>query len=109
MGYDTNYELKIEGTECLNPIEEFDLRKVLGELLWHPPKGDITLIYFEGTYYNIKDQLKELAKKYPTLVFDLNGDGENQGDIWRLLIKGDKSCLKRLPPVTIDISLDELK
>ena len=108
MGYNTDYKLEIEGTEYLNPIEEYDLRKDICELLSLQPKSDISLIYFEGKYYQIQPELKKLAKKYPTLVFDLSGDGEDRDDRWRLAVKGNKSCYKKAEPVKIEISLDEL-
>lgn len=57
--------------------------------------GDPIDIYVhkDGTYslfggeslkwYEHEEEMVELSKRYPTMVFILDGDGEEQGDIWR--------------------------
>ena len=41
-------------------------------------------------WYDAKDDVKEVSKKYPNIIFQLDGDGEESGDIWRIYFLNGK-------------------
>jgi len=81
MGYDTYYRLTVleeDGvTKVYNPLlneERVDENIEIGRLI----DGDMDACH----WYNHQKEMALLSKKYPHYIFDLVGDGEEQGDIW---------------------------
>lgn len=95
MGYSTNYELSVyEGDknikEILNENPEFE---GLGYALYEDGSS------CEGVkWYQHEIDMKELSEKYPEIVFKLEGEGEEGGDIWIKYFKGGKmqECYARI-------------
>lgn len=46
-------------------------------------------------WYNWKNDMKRLSKLYPTTVFALCGNGEDDDDIWKAYFKNGKMQLER--------------
>ena len=40
-----------------------------------------------STWYNHEDDMIEISKQFPGVVFKLEGDGEDSGDIWKQYFK----------------------
>lgn len=86
MGYYTNYEIiAIE-----DPNEEFD------DFLWD--LADYTDIHELNhgyatcvTWYNCQEDSIEISKRYPDILFRIEGDGEASDDIWRFYCQNGKS------------------
>ena len=76
MGYYTVYNLtKIKGSE-----EDFEaLKKDLRETKGVDLEVDCNL-----KWYDHEEDLKKLSEKYPDLIIQLEGDGEDVGDNWTL-------------------------
>ena len=53
-------------------------------------------------WYDWEDDMKKLATKFPNILFVLEGDGEESGDIWEFRIKGHISEYQTvcMPPFT---------
>jgi len=82
MGYDTYYRLTV--------LEEDGVTKVFDLLLNDELLNEGFLAIdslIDGNmdachWYNYQKEMALLSKKYPHYIFDLVGDGEEQGDIW---------------------------
>lgn len=77
MGYSTKYNLSIiQGNTDL--LEEF-VESSSQASYAIDSNGDCNQ---ECKWYNHEDELKEFSLKYPLLVLELKGEGEESGDIW---------------------------
>lgn len=45
-------------------------------------------------WYDWKEDMKEIAKKYPAIEFRVEGSGEDKDDWWVALFKGDRYQIK---------------
>ena len=45
----------------------------------------------EAKWYDHEEDLKEFSKKYPDVLFELHGKGEESGDMWVLYVKNGMS------------------
>lgn len=80
MGYYTQYNLtiaKANGRVELERIDE-DLRTISGY-------NDFAIDAHTDTikWYDHDKDMIELSKKHPNILFQLDGEGEESGDIWR--------------------------
>ncbi|TCM89639.1 hypothetical protein EV294_112104 [Paenibacillus sp. BK033] len=80
MGYYTKYKVKItpESEAVRQSIEADD---------------DLYAIHEDGDsykWYGHEDDMRELSIKYPEHTFELRGEGEEAGDIWRKYFKNGK-------------------
>lgn len=89
MGYYTRYELKI------SPESEI-IRAVIED------EGDV--YYAIGDYadsykwYDHEQDMRDLSVRFPDHLFELRGEGEDTGDIWRKYFKNGKmqSCFAQI-------------
>lgn len=49
-------------------------------------------------WYDWKEDMKEIAKKYPAIEFRVEGSGEDKDDWWVALLKGDRFQIKYVEP-----------
>ena len=49
-------------------------------------------------WYDWEEDMKEIAKKYPTIEFRVEGSGEDKDDWWVALFKGDRYQIKYVEP-----------
>lgn len=84
MGYFTNYNLKTE------PYKEGLIQELLDEdnAYGIDENGDCTN---SVKWYTHEADLKEFSKKHSTILFILDGEGEENDDLWILYIKNGKS------------------
>lgn len=89
MGYYTYFTLtKIEGSD-----EDFD--NLVKEI-----KDDLDIDLAEGEeakWYDHDEDLIERSKKYPGLLVELYGDGENSDDLWSTRYRNGESETVELP------------
>ena len=110
MGYYTTFEVTIEKidpktfkpTWNINEIKRPDNGEIPDELVdkMHELCEDldfdrIDTFYGFAKWYDWQDELKELSKKYPDLMFTVNGSGEDTPDFWICWIVNGKSQLER--------------
>ena len=102
MGYNTCYSLKTFGG---NP----DLSKEInnsdfplqddGDGMWCP--------YDACKWYDHADDISALSKKYPEVLFELYGEGEEAGDLWKkFFLEG--LCINVKAQITMPVPRREL-
>ena len=94
MGYYTEYNLSIKHNLTMDDNKDIikHLRKeseeaeyAINEEGWS--RGN------ESRWYNHNPEMKEFSKKYPYVVFELEGIGEENGDWWKRYYKNGKTQL----------------
>ena len=82
MGYYTIFKLSAKDSEITDDMKKelsainrgyFDNMDLIDELI----EG-----WFEAKWYDYVDNMKMLSLKFPTIVFILEGDGEENDDMW---------------------------
>ena len=104
MGYYTYYTLSYYGSpEDEQALREFEPDK---DEFSYPPELIKQLIADNGDndwkWYDWREDMEKLAKKFPNITFVLSGDGEDSDDIWEWRGKGDKYEFHymEMPPFT---------
>jgi len=104
MGYYTRFSLNIIGELPIGKnIEDFEL-EISKKSVYD---SDYNLFEDEIKWYDYSDDLKEFSKLYPELIFVVDGEGEESGDIWRAFYKNGKEQLS-VPAIIFD-EFDETK
>lgn len=77
MGYYTSHKLEIVGghMDILEQIIENDPQTFYGLYKDGSPLDSVK-------WYSHQEDMKQLSKQYPDLVFKLTGEGEETGDMW---------------------------
>lgn len=60
-------------------------------------------------WYDHEEEMIEYSKKFPQLVFILDGDGEEAGDVWREFYKNGKTYRWELEVVRPNFNAKKLK
>lgn len=89
MGYYTNFQLDFNP----NVHDEDQFLGDLKEFTGYSWSNDYEL--YDVKWYNWMNDMTELSKKYPNHLFQLDGQGEESGDIWRAFFKGGKSQVSK--------------
>lgn len=92
MGYNTKFKLKADKQE--DAIEAYFHEALDGTYMSR-------FYYYEGegewesedawTWYNHEDDMIGLSHKFPEVLFTLDGEGEDNRDIWRSYFKNGKT------------------
>jgi len=106
MGYLTSFKLeiiqpesKIDDFERVLPKSQVPEQRQIIEMLRSKYENAKFSLDENGntresyTWYNYQDDLKEFSKNFPTMIFKLNGEGEENGDIWEAYFKNGKMQL----------------
>lgn len=92
MGYYTNHSLTIQDLGEHTEKEIFDYlyenEDVFYGLDVYTPSVYYDCSGSDCKWYEHQEDMKELAKKFPTATFVLHGEGEEQGDIWEEMYHG---------------------
>lgn len=104
MGYNTTYSLKFDTSKSKTKkreiFNEIQLRRAAGMDYLYGIELDG---YGEACkWYDHEEEMAEFSKIYPDVVFELSGEGEESGDIWKKYFKnGQKQiCMAEIvyPP-----------
>jgi hypothetical protein len=88
MGYETNFELSIKSTNVdISDVLEVEIDNN-EDMSWAIEVTGETAN--SCTWYNHEADLRNLSLKYPELVFDLYGEGEENGDRWHKYFQNGK-------------------
>jgi hypothetical protein len=69
----------------------------------HYPEGEAT------KWYEHEAAMKELSHRFPKVLFELSGDGEDSGDQWRKYYKAGKTKFVKAQIAFPEFDEDELK
>ena len=94
MGYYTDYEGEVSGFAYDHEVDVFanDLRensdgyKIELNYLLGDTEGSFSL--YGVKWYSHKEDLLKLSRKYPHVLIELNGVGEEAGDYWKMQFLG---------------------
>jgi hypothetical protein len=106
MGYYTHYKLSartIDGKASDLPQEAFSL----GGEAWETSGVDAIPSGCEVKWYGHDSDMVQLSTRHQDIVFVLDGDGEEAGDVWRkFYLNGKMHCWRasvERPPLTQEI------
>ena len=94
MGYYTYHQLRIHQVDDEEINNNKDLRHKLEDEINEAIQnnedmeyavGSITEEYYNDSckWYEHREDMIEFSKKFPNVVFELEGSGENSGDLWK--------------------------
>ena len=112
MGYYTRFEGSVSSKDTF-ALDAFKRDAANDETFGQydmPKDCFITGDFFGGDtakWYDWKNDLEALSKEYPTLLFSLNGEGEESGDIWKAYARNGKVITVRAEVVFNIPDLDE--
>jgi hypothetical protein len=95
MGYYTTYHLDIKGQI---PFDEDDIFEEIEVISGYELDGGVA---YQVKWYGHDEDMTEISKKHPDLLFTLDGEGEESGDIWRKYYKNGKSQYSK-PEIKFD-------
>jgi hypothetical protein len=86
MGYNTNYKLRIiEQDEKDEYLDRLGVIESKVEVDHEEQISERYDTWFDGEvkWYEWEENMREYSKEYPAVVFELSGEGDESGDIWR--------------------------
>lgn len=101
MGYYTDFELTYSG-----PMNEDALIEALNTTGY---RWDHSLSLYGMKWYDCNEDMKKISELFPYTLFQLDGKGEESGDIWRTFFKNGKSHDAKVKIVYEDFDETKLK
>lgn len=100
MGYLTNFRLHVRKTDgSIGHLPQIDDLGGYGD--WASSaqsRSRDNIVRLDGVkWYEHEDDMIALSKEHPTLVWVLDGEGEDQGDVWRKFFYRGNVWAWRLP------------
>lgn len=89
MGYYTNFEIKVTGTEDFDTIHS-TIEQVSDYSFDENPRTKSMSSCDTYKWYGWQDNMKEVSRKFPNSLFIVDGIGEEEGDIWRCYFRRGK-------------------
>lgn len=99
MGYYTDYGLSIENGYHVQDEIEKRLEEISGYAL------EVGYV-MNGKWYDHDKDMIQLSKEFPDVTFYLEGNGEEQGDVWKAIFKNGKSKVVKPEIVWPELKLD---
>ena len=93
MGYITDYELHTSKPIYISELNDIT-NYVWDSNIDEKPKTNNFILYGVKWYKHDED-MKLLSKKHPDILFELYGNGEEDGDMWKAYYKNGKSYVVR--------------
>jgi hypothetical protein len=107
MGYYTLHELNVYN-ENRKPVDAETLNKLKKELGVISDYGDM-LFQDEVKWYDAELDMLKISKKYPNYMFQLDGNGEETGDVWRTYYQNGKQQVAYVVVVYDEFDPEKLK
>ena len=97
MGYYTRYELNTKPE--LSPEQEKEISQELKKLLYHDEDLEVEdfqdVLSEEMKWYEHQQDMVKISSKYPDILFELTGEGEESEDLWIEYHKNGKFYYER--------------
>lgn len=102
MGYYTKFELDIKGAgeRWVTGVDENGIKTRVNIGVDHDEitRELLTLAGYDSLFdddthkwYEHDNNMREISRKYPDILFVLSGEGEESGDLWRCYYKAGKA------------------
>jgi hypothetical protein len=111
MGYNTRYRLDVVTPES----SELDKNSIIQDLVSDDEFEAKYALEEDGSssggckWYDHEEEMRTFSMKYPTVVFLLEGDGEESGDVWRKYFMNGKCQIAQAKLVFDQFDLRKLK
>ena len=99
MGYETEYTV-----EAIHGNIDLDAELRAGTKYEYWDKGKI-----RAKWYEWEEDMLKLSKLFPSILFKVDGEGEEAGDIWRAFFKNGKRVKYKAEIRLPHFSPDDLK
>lgn len=97
MGYYTDYEIDIKKHNSEIDVHDEKFVKIvvnrLNEISDYEFDEDLTQYHVK--WYNWEEDMRRLSSEFPSVLFVVNGIGEEDGDIWRAYITDGKCQIEQ--------------
>jgi len=97
MGYETEFKLdvKVPDTMCEHPDKLHIIKQLFKTVVEARTAIDCTGNTFEATkWYDCDAELSAFSKRFPKVLFELTGHGEDKDDFWRLYVINGKTQIQ---------------
>jgi hypothetical protein len=92
MGYYTHYTIRITGADNANQMTEIAEKLGLSEEGYEiSDEGTKLSTDFDDKWYGWKDQFLRVSRSYPRVLFEVDGKGEENDDLWKARIRNGES------------------
>lgn len=109
MGYYTNFTIQVSPDAAAAIVEDFDkFNEQFEDITGYQLDSDDLSLYNVKWYDHEKD-MRAVSKLYPDAVWQLDGTGEESGDVWRLYFKNGKMQSANTQVVVTHEEFDETK
>lgn len=111
MGYETRFTGAVHGPKPI--YDKFREDAERGDTKFGSYGFDLDFWFYSDNYdqmkwYDWQKDCEELSKDYPNLLFSLEGEGEDNDDIWKAWFRNGKSVVVRAKIVFEEPDLDEI-
>lgn len=109
MGYYTTFFFHARNFDTMCPLLQNEIVSLLNEL------DDTYKLYlfgeqtFELKWYDHNENMIEFSKRYPDILFELEGEGEDAKDNWKAYYHNGKSQICRAKIVYDEPDINKLK
>lgn len=97
MGYYTNYEITIDKHNSEIDVHSSDFIEIvvnrLNELSYYGFDEDLS--QYGVKWYDWEEHMRKLSSEFPSVLFIVNGVGEEDGDIWRAYFTNGKCQIEQ--------------
>ena len=100
MGYYTNYTLSVQNANGQESEIEERIQGISGRV------GLSFDRVYNCKWYNRFKDMETVSKEFPDVTLFLEGDGEEQGDVWKAIFKNGKSKVVKPEVVWPELKLD---
>jgi hypothetical protein len=92
MGYYTHYSIRITGADNADQMTEIAEKLDLPEEGYKiSEEGAKLSTDFEDKWYGWKEQFLRISRAYPRVLFEVNGEGEKNDDLWKARIRNGEA------------------
>lgn len=86
MGYYTHFDVTVSNLDNANQgIKVADMLDMSDYEF--SDDGTIMEFYYDGKWYDWKEDCTRVSLKYPKILFEIEGKGEESGDIWKARVR----------------------
>ncbi len=86
MGYYTKYDVTISNLDNANQGVKVSRMLDMSDYAFSDD-GTVMDFYYDGKWYSWKEDCIRASLQYPKILIEINGKGEENGDMWKARIR----------------------